>query len=142
MAEEAATWSKDPSTQVGVLLIDPISRSPLGNGYNGFPRGVNDDVPERWERPAKYLWCEHAERNAIYNAAKLGIRCGGAWLYMNFAPTPCSDCARAIIQSGIVKVIGPNRPFSGVGAGVHYHLSESATMLHEAGVEVLAVEMA
>lgn len=140
-AEHIASWSKDQSTTVGCVLIDPSSNTVVSEGYNGFPRRVDDNVAERWERPAKYLWTEHAERNAVFNAARLGRATLGTWAYMNFAPTPCTDCARALIQAGVVRIIGPDSPFPGVGAGTHYSLSESGLMLHEAGVEVLGLEV-
>jgi len=73
-------------------------------GYNGMPRGIDDDVDERHERPTKYLWFEHAERNAIYNAASNGTALEGCTMYINSLP-PCCDCARAIIQSGIIEVV-------------------------------------
>jgi len=64
--------SKDKSTHVGAVVVDDLNivRS---MGYNSFVRGINDDVPERQERPEKYFWFEHAERNAIYNS-QLSLR--------------------------------------------------------------------
>jgi dCMP deaminase len=61
-------------------------------GYNGFVRGVDDDIASRHERPAKYSWIEHAERNAIYNAARFGVPLTGATCYVNWFP--CIDRAR------------------------------------------------
>jgi dCMP deaminase len=75
----------------------------VAHGWNGFPRGVDDDVDERHERPAKYLWTEHAERNAIYNAAAIGAATAGCTMYLPWYP--CTGCARAIIQSGISEVV-------------------------------------
>jgi dCMP deaminase len=72
-------------------------------GYNSFPRGIDDSVAERYERPEKYFWIEHAERNAIYSAARVGIPLNGCTLYLNWMP--CMDCARAIIQSGIKRLV-------------------------------------
>ena len=92
-------WSKDKSTQTSAVIVDPESNSILSIGYNGFPRGVNDQIEERYERPQKYRFTEHAERNAIYNAARNGIRLNGSVMYLEWYP--CCDCARAIIQSGI-----------------------------------------
>ena len=59
--------SKDRSTKVGAIIVGP-DQGVRSTGFNGFPRGVNDNVDARHERPAKYLYTEHAERNAIYNA--------------------------------------------------------------------------
>src|ERR1039457_2505079 len=72
-------------------------------GYNSFPRGIRDDVPERLVRPTKYLWIEHAERNAICNAARAGTATEGCTIYVNIMP--CMDCARAVVQAGIVQVV-------------------------------------
>ena len=97
-----AEWSKDNSRKVGAVIVD--SRNTVVSlGWNGFPRGVNDDVDARHERPMKYLWTEHAERNAIYNAASNGYTLRGCKIYLPWFP--CADCARGIIQSGISEVI-------------------------------------
>jgi dCMP deaminase len=94
-----AMRSKDKSTHIGAVVVDDLNvvRS---MGYNSFVRGINDDVPERQERPEKYYWMEHAERNAIYNSP-LSLR--GCHMYTN--GIPCMDCARGIVQEGIVEVI-------------------------------------
>lgn len=103
LAREIATWSKDPSTKVGCLAV--AGRRLLTTGYNGFPRGVNDDFSERYERPVKYLFTEHAERNAIYNAARNGVDLFNSVMYVTLYP--CADCARGIIQAGVLQVIAP-----------------------------------
>lgn len=100
LAKHVAEWSKDRSTGVGAVIVDPKTRTVVSLGYNGFPRGIDDDVEERHERPKKYLWTEHAERNAIYQASR-SLR--GCTLYTPLFP--CADCARAIIQSGITRVV-------------------------------------
>lgn len=94
-----AMKSKDKSTKVGAVIVDPRTNSVLSMGYNGLPRGVDDEIPERHERPEKYHWFEHAERNAIYNAN--GVRY--AKMYTQWMP--CTDCARGIIQAGISEVV-------------------------------------
>ena len=98
----AQEWSKDPSTQVGAVLVDPETCTVLGTGYNGFPRGVLDD-PERYnDRPAKYARVVHAEVNAILTASKSAR---GATLYSSLAP--CNECAKMIIQAGVKRVVAP-----------------------------------
>ena len=97
----AAEMSKDPSTKVGAVIVK--DRRVISTGYNGPPRGVLDHIPYRNERPEKYFWYEHAERNAIYNAAAFGMALAGATIYCFWMP--CHDCARAIIQSGIVEIV-------------------------------------
>ena len=140
MAELVSTWSKDPSTQVGCVLVDPKTRSIISTGYNGLARGVDDSKGRIETRPDKYDWVVHAERNAVLNAARRGIATEGAVAYMNYAPTPCSVCAGALAQAGVVLVVGPDRTFDGKGRDKHYHLEISPTMLAEAGVETLTVE--
>jgi len=94
--------SKDPNTQLGSVIIGP-NREIRSTGYNSFPRGIRDDVPERLVRPAKYLWIEHAERNAICNAARAGTATEGCTIFVEIMP--CMDCARAIVQAGIIQVV-------------------------------------
>lgn len=148
-----AGWSKDPSTKVGAVIFRPGANIVVAAGFNGPPRGVRDEAviedtlfpvssgldPQRWSRPEKYLWVEHAERNAIYNAAREGQSTAGCWLYLNFTPHVCADCARAIIQAGIVRVIGGPAPFPGKGELWKEHDIVAETMLREAGVEVVTL---
>ncbi len=103
LAKHVASLSKDESTKIGAVIVGP-DREIRSTGYNSFPRGVNDDNPSRQTRPLKYKWIEHAERNAIYNAARIGVSLKGCALYCS-QWIPCTDCARAIIQSGITEVI-------------------------------------
>jgi len=97
-----ASRSKAPTTQVGCVIAGPAHEI-RSTGYNSLPRGIRDDVPERFVRPTKYLWMEHAERNAIYNAARCGTPLEGCTIYI--ALMPCMDCARAIVQAGIRQVV-------------------------------------
>jgi dCMP deaminase len=102
LALHIAGWSKDRSTKVGAVIVgdDHILRA---IGYNGFPRGVDDEAEDRHERPLKYRWTEHAERNAIYNAARIGVSLDDCTMYV--AWFPCMDCARAIVQAGIARLV-------------------------------------
>lgn len=128
-----AQKSKDPSTKVGCVIVSD-DNAILSMGFNGFPRGIDETYADRWKRPEKYFWVEHAERNAIYNAARHGISLNGARAYLNWEPKPCADCTRALIQVGIKEIIGPNRVFSGKGAGKHYSIDHAEQMLYEANV--------
>jgi len=128
VAKLAATWSKDPSKQVGAVIVDSTRRI-LGTGYNGFPRGVDDAWGRYADREVKLSMVVHAELNAILNAhASLE----GATIYVT-AP-PCSECAKAIIQSDIERIVWCGS----------LHLSErwakslevSMLMLDEAGIDV------
>lgn len=105
-AEHAATKSKD-STQVGAVLVAQDGRTVLLTAYNGPPAGVAD-LPERRERPAKYLFAAHAEAGLITTAAREGIRTQGCTVYVSHHP--CAGCARTLIQAGIRKVVyGPGK---------------------------------
>ena len=97
-----SNWSKDRSNGVGAIIADSDNRI-LSIGYNGFPSGCDDDDEEKHLRPAKYLYTEHAERNAIYSAARNGVKLDGCIIYLSWFP--CADCARAIIQCGITKMV-------------------------------------
>ena len=101
LVDFVAQKSKDPSTKVGCIIVGPDNEV-RAMGYNGFPRFVREDREDRWERPEKYLWVEHAERNAIYSAALVGTPLKECTIYL--AWYPCANCARAIIQAGIKEV--------------------------------------
>lgn len=101
LSKHISNWSKDRSTGIGAIIAK--NNIILSIGYNGFPRGANDDIELRHQRPEKYKYTEHAERNAIYNAAKEGIRLNNSKIYIDWFP--CVDCCRAIIQSGIKEII-------------------------------------
>jgi dCMP deaminase len=102
MCTLVASWSKDRSRQVGAVIVDNRGVA-IASGWNGFPRGIDDTVESRHQRPEKYLWTEHSERNAIYNAAAKGVSTLGCTMYLQWYP--CADCARAIIQCGIISVV-------------------------------------
>ena len=105
LAREVSTWSKDPSTQVGAVAIGEMGQV-LAQGYNGFPRGI-EDSPKRYDdRDIKYKFVVHAEMNVIYNATYNGVSLDGATLYVWGLPV-CSDCAKGIIQTGIERVVMP-----------------------------------
>lgn len=102
IAEQVKLKSKDLSTQIGAVIVGNDNEV-LSTGYNSFPRGLDDSLQERQERPEKYFWFEHAERNAIYNAARVGIPLKGSKIYLT-SGLPCMDCARGIVNSGIKTV--------------------------------------
>lgn len=98
-----ATWSEDQSRKVGAVIVGPANDI-RAIGFNGLPRRVSAAPESRHARQdgEKYYWFEHAERNAIYNAARSGIGTEGCRMYTNLFP--CADCTRGIIQSGIVEL--------------------------------------
>lgn len=96
-----ASKSKDERTKIGSILVR--ERHVISEGYNGLPVGVCDHVPERNQRPEKYFWFEHAERNSIFVCARYGHPTKGATMYTQ--GVPCSDCTRAAIQAGISEIV-------------------------------------
>jgi dCMP deaminase len=135
-----ASKSKDPKTKIGALIVK--DRHIVSTGYNGLPIGVDDQIPDRKERPEKYKWFEHGERNAIYAAAKYGISTEGATLYTN--ALPCADCARGIIQSGIINVY-IHKQFSDI-CDMHQreqwkgHDNATFTMFREADINCFTID--
>ena len=130
--------SKDKTTKVGCVIVDQ-ENIPRCFGFNSFVRGINDNVPERQERPLKYFYTEHAERSAIYQVARTG-GCGlkGCHIYMDFLP--CTDCARAIISVGIIEIIIDGSTYEKKRIAWEERWKESMdhskTMLREAGVKI------
>lgn len=130
LAKRTALQSKDRSTKLGAVVVGP-DREVRATGYNGFPRGIDDEAPERHERPLKYRFTEHAERNAVFNAARVGVSLKGCVLYC--AWPPCCDCARAIIQAGIVEVVVESMTVPDRWAE---DMTHARVMLSEAGVRI------
>lgn len=102
LALDKAGDSPDSHQKVGCVIAK--DNQVLAMGHNDTPYGV-EHTPERLSRPAKYSWVEHAERKAIYQAARRGISLRGATMYLTLAP--CTDCARAIVEAGITGLVCP-----------------------------------
>lgn len=136
LAKHISSWSKDESTKVGAVIIGP-DREIRSSGYNGFSPGVDEDIPERHARPAKYFWTEHAERNAIFFASLIGVSLRDCTCYIVAQPSlpPCADCARAMIRAGIKRIVMT------IPAEIPERWLENCTvartMLSEAGVELV-----
>jgi dCMP deaminase len=131
VAELIGSWSSDRSRRVGCVIVGP-DREIWSTGFNSFPRGVNELIDERHQRPAKYFWTEHAERIAIYSAAKRGIALAGCTIYVPWFP--CVDCARAIVQSGITRLVAHTPDITDERWGEEFRIG--LILLEEAGVEV------
>lgn len=137
IAKVCAKRSKDKHTQVGAVIVG-VDKEIVSTGYNSFPRKINDNVPERQERPEKYFWFEHAERNAIYNSARHGVSLKGCTLYV--PALPCTDCARGIVQVGIVKVVVDkveNEQWLKRSTKWREHMKRSLQLFKEAGVQII-----
>lgn len=136
MARLASTRSKDPNTHIGAVIVGPDNEV-ISTGYNSFVRGLDDNVPERLERPEKYFWFEHAERNAIYSAARQGTPLKGCRMFLSCG-TPCTDCMRAVIQVGIKEVILGVASNQSISTQVKWvaEAERSEQMAKEAGVSI------
>ncbi len=102
LARHFSTWSKDPSSKIGAVVIGTNGQI-LSTGYNGFPRGIGDTEDRLNDRDKKYPLIVHAEMNCIYNAADLGVSLRGGSLFVYGLPV-CDHCSLGIIQSGIREV--------------------------------------
>lgn len=98
---EVAKWSKDPEAKVGCVIVSPDRRQ-VAMGYNGFPAGLSDDQARLDDKGLKLQYMVHAELNAILNAR---TNLTGWTLYVT--KSPCVECAKAIIQAGIGRVVCP-----------------------------------
>jgi len=128
MANVIALRSKDPSTQGGSVLVDQ-NNVVVGLGYNGFPRGIdNNKFP--WEREGsfletKYAYVCHSEENAVYNANNTTRECK---VYTTLFP--CNECAKTLIQNGIVEIVYESDKYHDVDAFV-----ASRRMFDAAGIK-------
>lgn len=128
LAGVIALRSDDQRTKVGCCIVDPTNTI-VSLGYNGAPRGVSNEHVHN--NKTKYPWVEHADRNAIYNAGRAGVPLIGCTMYLPWCP--CADCARAIIQSGIIEVVLQSDEVRDTWAD---SCEIAYQMLHEAGVKV------
>lgn len=135
IAKEIATFSKDPSTKVGAVILDEHNNI-LATGWNGFPRGVADTEERLCNRELKYPLIVHAEANAIAASARTGRRLENATLIVS-SLYPCADCAGLIVQAGIKRVIAPKIRHDSKWKGSN----ELARLIFdEAGVEVVEID--
>lgn len=139
LANKVRERSKDRATKIGSVIVGP-DREIRSTGYNSFPRGINDDVDERHERPAKYWYTPHSELNSICNAAMMGTPTKGCTIYVTTRP-PCATCAGAIINAGIVEVVVETVNASKRPDGDSWEAQTKAAleMFEEAGVIVRRV---
>lgn len=136
MAKDVASWSKDESTKVGAV-ITTADGTPVSWGFNGMPMGIDDTVPERHERPYKYKWMAHAERNAMDLAPRGDLN--GCVMFVTFSP--CSNCAQSIIQRKIkTLVIDENYIAEKMPERWQEDVLVAQEMLLEAGVKILAAK--
>ena len=103
-SKHISDWSKDPSTKVGCVVVGE-DREIRSTGFNGFPRGIEDNSERLNDREQKYPMICHAEENAIMHAARSGISLKDCVAYVTWPP--CSRCARSLIQAGVREVVFP-----------------------------------
>lgn len=135
IVEAIAQRSKDPKRKVGALVVNRDG-SPLSWGYNGFVRGIADAEARLTNEQYKLAHIVHAEQNAVYNAAKMGISLEGGILLCNLHP--CIQCSNAIIQAGISTIICPHR----IDTTSKWWAQRAAAtrLLEEAGIMVITVD--
>lgn len=135
ISDAVAQLSKDPSTKVGAIAINDDGII-LSVGYNGFPRGVNDDPARYADRETKYKLISHAEQNLVAQAAYAGHSLKGSTVILS-GLYPCSSCTKSLIQAGVKKIITPP-------PGDNERWAEDAKwskiLLDESSVEVIYVE--
>jgi dCMP deaminase len=126
LAEHVSSWSKDPSTKVGAVIVNQ-DKQVLSLGYNGFPRGVEDLEGRYKDRQTKYLFVAHAERNALDNAF---TDTRGATLYTTLCP--CNECSKSIIQKGIRTVV--TKKMKNTDQATRLNFDVTISMFEESGV--------
>ena len=135
LAKEVSTWSIDPSTKVGCVLVK--NKRVISTGYNGFPKNISDNFDRLLDREKKYEITVHAEVNAVTTAALHGVSTEGSIAYVSFSP--CSRCAAVLINAGISEVyvtggsIIPDRWLS--------NFITASTLLAEAGVSYEVIDI-
>lgn len=129
---QADLFSKDPRTKVGCIIIAPNSLQILSCGYNGLPRNIAENITERWKYPLKAYYCEHAERNCLYNACRSGVKLENGIAIVSLYP--CHDCARGLIQSGIKTIVTFEPDFEDERWGESFKISK--LLFNEATINV------
>ena len=104
LAKHSSEWRKDPSIKVGCVVVGP-DRELRSPGFNGLPRGIEDNEQRLNNREIKYPLICHAEENAIMHAARIGISLKDCTAYVTWPP--CTRCARSLIQAGISTIVYP-----------------------------------
>ena len=131
LATHISNWSKDPSTKVGCVVVGPDNEI-RSTGFNGLPRGIEDNEERLNNREIKYPMICHAEENAIMHAARIGISLKECTAYVTWPP--CTRCARSLIQAGILTVIYPKNTEIPDRWATDFELSMN--MFKEAGIEL------
>lgn len=146
LAKLVASWSKDPSTKVGAVIVGPGGEI-RSTGFNGFPRGVEDTDERLANREEKLALVVHAEMNAVLNAARFGTRLEGCTMYLAatdqsgavWGGPPCTRCTVETIQAGISTIV--SYPKKSAPSRWQSSLAAAEALLTEVGVKFVEVEM-
>lgn len=137
LAKEVASWSKDPSRKIGAVAIGHKGQV-LAQGYNGFPRGIDDNEERLNNREVKYQYVVHAEKNMIYNATFNGVSLDGSTVYVSGLPV-CSECAKGLIQVGVKKIV--MEEIKDLPPIWESHFDVTKKMLDEVGISYKIIKM-
>ena len=129
----AHLFSKDPHTKVGAYALTADFSRVLATGINGQVRGIDDSNEDRWVKPQKYSFVQHAESNVVANAARTGTPLDNAVIAVT--KFPCSTCTKLLVQAGIKKIYTVEPDYSNPTWGDDAKISEQ--ILSEAGVPVV-----
>ena len=131
LAEEVASWSKDPSTKCGCVIIDD-NNAPVSFGYNGFPRGMKDCKERLEDREFKYRHVIHAEENAILSSNQ---KLEGCYVYLT--QPPCVKCIGMMRQKNLFNVIAyePTEDFAS-----RWSPEESKDLIEELGMSLMLIQ--
>lgn len=132
LAKQVGTWSKDPSKQIGAIAIGSKGQV-LAQGYNGFPRGIDDNESRLNTKETKYKYVVHAEMNLIYNATFNGISLNGSTVYVSGLPV-CSECAKGLIQVGVKQIVMSKDSLEGADEKWLDSFELTIALLNEAGI--------
>lgn len=134
LAKHVSTWSKDPSTKVGAVIVNDLNQV-VSIGYNGFPRGIFDAESRYNDRGVKHLFVIHAERNALDNAFT-DVR--GCTMYITHFP--CNECMKSVVQRGIKRVVVPKPDYSKEYVNDLAKMTATYTMFCEGKVDLFHIE--
>lgn len=134
LAKLVSSWSKDPSTQCGAVIVAP-SKTVIGLGYNGLPRRIYDDPWILANREEKYKAIIHAEINALINAT---CRVPSDCTLITYPLLPCDRCVVQMIQAGILRYVAP-KPTDDINSRWADSLTRTRKYIKGCGGELLEV---
>lgn len=134
LAALIASWSKDPSTQTGAVIVGP-NRGVVSVGFNGFPQGMPDDEALYADRDEKLSRIVHCEVNAVLLAGR-PIPPGSTlytWPFMS-----CDRCMVVMLQAGLRRFVAPAAPADKAERWADI-MNKAKRYIHECGGELIEV---